>query len=206
MSPYQPTASDTNPTTRARIIGDELLSDRKYTLRMLQLEWRRSDGRTETLHREVYDKGDGAVVLLYNRVRRSIILIRQFRTAAFVNGYPGLLWEAAAGGLDGMDPGERIRLETMEETGFTIDQPRAVFQAFMSPGAFTERLHFFVAEYDPDQRPGEGGGLADEGEDIEVAELPFGQAWEMLERGEIVDAKTIMLLQYARLHLFSDAF
>ena len=188
---------------RVQVLGKEILSDRKYTLKMFRIAWRRSDGSLDTLYREIYDKGDGAVVFLYNSARKSVVLIRQFRLAAYLNGHQSLLWEAAAGGLDGMDPAERIQLEAMEETGFKIERPTWVFQAFMSPGAFTERLHFFIAEYDPNQRPAAGGGLAVEGEDIEVIELPFHEAWGMLENGIIVDAKTIMLMQYARINIFN---
>ncbi|HUO90685.1 MAG TPA: NUDIX domain-containing protein [Rhizomicrobium sp.] len=189
---------------RVRIIATEILSQRKYLLRFVTFAWRRSDGTWQEQKREVYDKGDGAVVLLFNPGKRSVVLIRQFRLPAFLSGYRGLLIEAAAGLLDGAAPDVRIREEVEEETGYRVHDVRKVFEAFMSPGAFTEKLHFFVAEYDPEVRPGPGGGLAHEGEDIEVLELGLAEALKMVEDGGIVDAKTILLLQYAQLHIFHD--
>jgi nudix-type nucleoside diphosphatase (YffH/AdpP family) len=187
---------------RVRIEDVATISQQKYLLRLITLSWQRNDGSWKTQQREVYDKGNGAVILLYNRERRSVVLIRQFRLAAFLNGYSKLLVEAAAGGLEGDTPQERIRKEVSEETGYALGRVDQVFEAFMSPGVFTEKLYFFVAEYDPGLRPGTGGGLAEEGEDIEVFELSFEQAYAMMTCGEILDAKTIMLLQYARINLF----
>ena len=194
----------TGISDRVRIIATEILSQRKYLLRFVTFAWRRSDGSWQEQKREVYDKGDGAVVLLYNHARRSVVLIRQFRLPAFLSGYRDLLIEAAAGVLDGASPEVRIREEVLEETGYAVHDVRRVYEAFMSPGAFTEKLHFFVAEYDPKARPGQGGGLKAEGEDIELLELDFAAALRMIENGEIVDAKTILLLQYAQLHIFCD--
>jgi nudix-type nucleoside diphosphatase (YffH/AdpP family) len=188
---------------RVRIIATEILSQRKYLLRFVTFAWRRGDGGWQEQKREVYDKGDGAVVLLYNRPKRSVILIRQFRLPAYLNGYRGTLIEAAAGVLDGASPAARIREEVSEETGYAVHDVTKVFEAFMSPGAFTEKLHFFVAEYDPKARSGAGGGIKDEGEDIEVLELPFDEAYSMIADGDIIDAKTIMLLQWAKLNLFA---
>lgn len=193
----------TDISNRVRIDGTEILSQRKYLLRLVTLHWHRSDGAWQEQKREIYDKGNGAVILLYNRARKSVVLIRQFRLAAFLNGYRELLTEAPAGVLDGAQPQDRIREEVREETGFAVGQVQHLFDAFMSPGAFTEKLHFFAAEYDPASRPGTGGGLADEGEDIAVLELPFDDAYAMIADGRIVDAKTIMLLQWAKLHLFA---
>ena len=152
--------------------------------------------------RESYDRGNGATILLYNLAQRTVVLVRQFRYPVFVNGYDDLLIEAAAGVLDGEAPEVRIRAEAEEETGFRLGEVRKIFEAFMSPGSVTEKLHFFVAEYDPSMRVGSGGGHADEGEDIEVLELPIDLALAMISDGRIVDAKTIMLLQYAALHIF----
>jgi nudix-type nucleoside diphosphatase (YffH/AdpP family) len=135
-------------------------------------------------------------------VQRTVILVRQFRYPVYINGYDDLLIEAAAGVLDGETPEVRIRAEAEEETGFRLGAIRKIFEAFSSPGSVTEKLHFFVAEYDPAMRVGGGGGLADEGEDIEVLELPIDQALAMISDGRIVDAKTIILLQYAALHIF----
>jgi nudix-type nucleoside diphosphatase (YffH/AdpP family) len=192
----------TDISDRVRIIATEILSKRKYLLRFVTFAWRRSDGSWQEQKREVYDKGDGAAVLLYNSARRSVILIRQFRLPAFLSGNHSELIEAPAGVLDGAAPEARIREEVSEETGYAVHDMRRVCEAFMSPGAFTEKLHFFVAEYDPKARPGTGGGLKDEGEDIEVLELPFDDAYAMITGGGIIDAKTIMLLQWAKLNLF----
>lgn len=188
---------------RVRLLHAEVLSQRKYLLRFFTFAFRRSDGSWQEQKREVYDKGDGAAVLLYNRAQRTVVLIRQFRLPAFLNGYRELLLEAPAGVLDGAEPETRIRSEIEEETGYRVAQVEKAFEAFMSPGAFTEKLHFFTAEYDAASRPGAGGGIADEGEDIEVLEMPFDRAYAMIASGKIVDAKTIMLLQHAKLHIFA---
>ncbi|NRF66000.1 NUDIX domain-containing protein [Aquincola sp. S2] len=186
---------------RVRVKDVRLLSDNWYTLKTTTFDWRRSDGRWQECKRETYDRGNGAVLLLYNRARRTVILTRQFRYPAYVNGHDGLLIEAPAGLLDDASPEECIRAEAQQEVGFHVRTPRKVFEAFMSPGSVTERLHFFVAEYDPADRTGSGGGLEEEGEDIEVLELGVDAALAMVERGEICDAKTIMLLQHAALFL-----
>jgi nudix-type nucleoside diphosphatase (YffH/AdpP family) len=189
------------PSDRVRIVESRVLSDNWYVLKTTTFDFRRSDGSWQRQHRETYDRGNGAVVLLYEREMRRVVLTRQFRFPAYVNGHHGMLVEAAAGLLDNASPEERIRLEAEEETGYRIHDVRKVFEAFMSPGSVTEKLHFFIAEYDASTKVGEGGGLEGEGEDIEVVEIDFPEALAMIERGEIVDAKTIMLLQYAALHL-----
>jgi nudix-type nucleoside diphosphatase (YffH/AdpP family) len=189
---------------RIAIHDIKILSDNWYVLKKVTFSWRRGNGEWQRLEREAYDRGNGAAILLYDPARRTIILTRQFRLPAFLNGYKGLLIEAAAGLLDHAAPEIRIREEAEEETGYSVRAVTKVFEAFMSPGAVTEKLHFFVAEYDPASKRGAGGGLADEGEDIEVLELAFDEAVAMMARGDIVDAKTIMLLQYAQLHLFAD--
>ena len=187
---------------RVRVKDVELLSKRRYELKSATFDYRRSNGEWQTQVREVYDRGNGAVLLPYNLKARSVVLVRQFRYPAFANGYDDLLIEAAAGMLDDAAPEDRIRAEAEEEIGYRLDHVRKVFEAFMTPGAVTEKLHFFVAEYDAAMRIGDGGGLADEGEDIEVLELALDDALAMISDGRIVDAKTIMLLQYAALHLF----
>lgn len=187
---------------RVRIRSVEVLSDDWYTLRKTTFDYRRRDGTWQRQSRETYDRGNGATILLHNRARRTVILVRQFRFPAFVNGHEGMLTEAPAGLLDEASPEERIRREAEEETGYRVGAVRKVFDAYMSPGSVTEKLHFFVAEYDPDSRVGEGGGVADEGEDIEVLEIPIEEAVRMMDDGRIADGKTIMLLQHARLHLF----
>lgn len=187
------------------ILDVTTLSDNWYVLKKYTFDYRRRSGATQRLQREVYDRGNGAVVLLYDPARRTVVLTRQFRLPAFVNGLAdGMLIEAAAGLLDAMDPVQRISLEAEEETGYRVDGVARVFEAYMSPGSVTERLHFFVARYDSGLRRGDGGGVAAEGEDIEVLELPFDTAYAMIGDGRIVDGKTIMLLQHAALHLFRD--
>jgi nudix-type nucleoside diphosphatase (YffH/AdpP family) len=187
---------------RIRVHNVRLLSDNHYTLKTTTFEWRRANGEWQTQHRETYDRGNGATLLPYNLARRTVVLVRQFRYPAYVNGCDDLLIEAAAGLLDNETPEIRIRAEVEEETGYRLGAVRKVFEAFMSPGAVTEKLHFFVAEYESEMRVGSGGGLASEGEDIEVLELPIDQALTMIGDGRIADAKTIMLLQYAALNIF----
>jgi nudix-type nucleoside diphosphatase (YffH/AdpP family) len=190
---------------RIRVQNVRLLSDGHYTLKTTTFEWRRTSGEWQTQDRETYDRGNGATLLLYNLAQRSVVLVRQFRYPAYVNGCDDLLIEAVAGLLDNETPEIRIRAEAEEETGYRLGEVQKVFEAFMSPGAVTEKLHFFVAEYQPNMRIGSGGGLVSEGEDIEVLELPFDQALAMIRDGRIADAKTIMLLQYAALNIFRQA-
>jgi nudix-type nucleoside diphosphatase (YffH/AdpP family) len=187
---------------RIRVKDVRLLSDNHYTLKTTTLEWRRANGEWQTQHRETYDRGDGATLLPYHLGQRTVVLVRQFRYPAYVNGYDDLLIETAAGLLDNLSPELRIRAEAEEETGYRLREIRKVFEAFMSPGAVTEKLHFFVAEYEPGMKIGSGGGIACEGEDIHVLELPIDEALAMIGNGRIVDAKTIMLLQYAALSIF----
>jgi nudix-type nucleoside diphosphatase (YffH/AdpP family) len=187
---------------RVRIKTVRVLSDAYGKLKNTTLEWRRSSGEWQTQQRETYDRGAAATILPYNLARRTVVLVRQFRYPPYASGYDDLMIEAAAGLLDDASPEERIRLEAEEEIGFRLREVRKIFGAFMSPGALTEEIHFFVAAYEPDMRVGDGGGLADEGEDIEVLELSIDEALSMIADGRIVDAKTIMLLQYAALHLF----
>jgi nudix-type nucleoside diphosphatase (YffH/AdpP family) len=187
---------------RVRVQNVRVLSDNHYILKTTTFEWRRNSGEWQTQHRETYDRGNGAALLPYNLAQRSVVLVRQFRYPAFVNGYDDLLIEAAAGLLDNESPEVRILAEAEEETGYRLGKVQKVFEAFMSPGAITEKLHFFVAEYEARMRVGSGGGIASEGEDIEVLELPIDSALAMIGDGRIADAKTIMLLQYAALHIF----
>ena len=191
-------------SNRVRVKDVRLLSEKKYILKATTFDWRRNNGEWQTQVRETYDRGNGAALLPYNHKRRTVVLVRQFRYPAFVNGYDDLLIETAAGMLDNASPEERIRAEAEEEIGYRLHDVHKVFEAFMSPGAITEKLHFFVAEYEPEMRIGDGGGLADEGEEIEVLELAFDEALAMIADGRIVDAKTIMLLQYAALKIFAD--
>ena len=187
---------------RIRVRDVRLLSDNWYVLKATTFDWRRADGSWQTQSRETYDRGNGAALLPYNLAARTVVLTRQFRYPAYVNGHDGLLIEAAAGLLDNASPEARIRAEVEEETGYRLGEIRKIFECFMSPGSVTEKLHFFVGEYDAAMRVGDGGGLESEGEEIAVLELPFDQAMAMIADGRIADAKTIMLLQYAALNVF----
>ena len=179
-----------------------LLSDDYGRVKKTVFDWRRDDGRWATQTRETYDRGDGCALLPYNLTRRTVLLTRQFRYSAYVTGHDDLLIEAPAGLLDDAAPEDRIRAEVEEEVGYRLTDVRKVFQAFMSPGAITETLHFFVGEYDASMKVSNGGGLEAEGEEIEVLERTIDQALAMVASGEIRDAKTIMLLQWAALNVF----
>ncbi|HEJ6973130.1 TPA: NUDIX domain-containing protein [Serratia marcescens] len=185
---------------RVRIVETRVLSDDWYLLKKTTFDFLRRDGVWQRQSRETYDRGDGAVILLFNRQAQTVILTRQFRFPVFVNGHDGMLIEAAAGLLDNASPEARIRAEAEEETGYFVHNVEKVFEAYMSPGSVTEKLHFFVGEYQANDRLNEGGGLAAEGEDLEVIELPLAQALQAVRQGTIVDAKTIMLLQFVALN------
>jgi len=182
-----------------RHLREELLSDNWYTLKKYTFELQRRDGTWQAQSREAYDRGNGAAILLYNRSKGTVVLTRQFRLPVYINGHNGLLIEAAAGLLDDASPEARIIAEAEEETGFKVAAIEKVFEAYMSPGSVTEKLYFFIAEYADEDRSGAGGGLADEGEDIQVLEWPFEKALAAIRSGEIQDAKTIMLIQHLAL-------
>ena len=184
-----------------RLVGEQLLADNYYPLKTVTFEQRRHDGSWQRATREVYDAASGAAALLYDLERRTVLLTRQFRTGAHLAGHPGFLIEVPAGVLDGADPEQRVRAEIREETGYDVDRVDKVMELFASPGSLTERVHYFVAAYNPSMRCGAGGGKRDEGEDIEVIELSFEDAIARVASGEIVDAKTVVLLQYLQLHL-----
>lgn len=187
---------------RVKIKEVTLLSDSWYILKKTRFDYLRNSGKWQEQTRETYDRGNGATILLYNRAQQTVILTRQFRFPAYVNGLAdGLLIETAAGLLDEATPEERIKIEAEEETGYKVDKVTKVFEAYMSPGSVTEKLYFFVAEYDPQSKVSSGGGVESEGEDIEVLELTLAQARAMIASGEIRDGKTIMLLQYVLLNL-----
>ncbi len=184
-----------------KILKTEILSDNWYTLRKITYEYLRSDGSWQTQSREAYDRGNGATILLYDKEQKTVILTRQFRLPSFVNGNStGMLIEACAGLLDKDNAEDCIRRETEEETGYKITDIRKIFEAYMSPGSVTEILHFFIAEYSKSMKVHEGGGIEHEQENIEVLEIPIQQAMEMIDNGQIKDGKTIMLLQYVKLH------
>lgn len=183
------------------ILATETLSDNWYFLRKYLYEYSKNNGTKQTQSREVYDRGNGATILLYNKEKRTVILTRQFRLPTFVNGNStGMLIESCAGLLDKDNAEECIKRETEEETGFKISHVQKIFEAYMSPGSVTEILYFFIAEYDDSMKVGSGGGLEHEEENIEVMEVTFNAALEMMKSGEIRDGKTIMLLQYIQIH------
>ena len=185
---------------RVEIERADVLSHNWGQLTKYSIAYRRSDGVTEQQSREVYDRGNGAAILLYDKQRGTIVLTRQFRLPALLNGdSDGMLLEVPAGLLDADDPVTAIRREAEEETGYRVAHVEEVLASIMSPGSVTERLHLFVGEYTAADRVSAGGGHASEGEDIEVIEVTLDQALAMIERREIVDAKTIMLVYYARL-------
>lgn len=180
----------------------ELLSDNWYILNKVTFDYNKDSDVPETQVREVYDRGNGAVILLYNSAKKTVVLTRQFRLPTYLNGNTsGMLIEACAGMLDEDNPIDCIIRETEEETGYRLSSVKKVFQSYMSPGAVTEILHFFIGEYQPEMKVSEGGGLAEEHENIEVLEYSFNEAYQMIASGEITDAKTIMLLQYAKINL-----
>jgi nudix-type nucleoside diphosphatase (YffH/AdpP family) len=184
---------------RIRVRRVETLSDDWYILKKTTFDFQRADGTWQTVSRETYDRGNGATLLLYNQERQTVILTRQFRYPAYVNGHHGLLIEACAGLLEQADPEARIRQAAEEETGYAVRYMELVFTAFMSPGSVTERLFFFIGAYTTGDRTGAGGGRLEDGEDIGVLELPFTDALAMIRNGQIVDGKTIMLLQHLQL-------
>lgn len=178
-----------------------LLSDNWGKLNKVKYEYQLNDGSWQTQEREVYDRGNGAVILLYNKDKGNVILTRQFRLPTWFNGNKdGLMIEACAGLLDENDPEDCIRRETEEETGYSLSDVRKIMEVYMSPGSVTEILYFFVGAYSDEMKISDGGGLDKEQENIEVLELPFKQTIKMIDSGEIKDAKTIMLLQYALIH------
>jgi len=183
-----------------RNLRETTLSNETFLLRRLEFEQRRRDGRWQSLRRELYDHGNAAAILPYDPARGTVLMVRQIRFVTYLNGHPHPLLEVCAGMLDQDDPVTAIIREAEEELGYRIANPRHVFDAFMSPGCFSERLSFFVATYSAADRIGRGGGLAAEGEDIEVLELPLDEAVAMIGEGRIVDAKTMLLLQWAKIN------
>ncbi|HEY9044713.1 MAG TPA: GDP-mannose pyrophosphatase NudK [Ohtaekwangia sp.] len=189
-------------TPSVKILKQEILSANWYKLYKYTYSLTDKHGKELTQSREAYDRGNGATILLYNKQQRTVILTKQFRLPTFVNGNEsenGMLIEACAGLLDLDNPEDCIRRETEEETGYRISHVKKIFDVYMSPGSVTEILYFFIGEYTREQKVNEGGGV-DEDENIEVLEYDFEKAYGMIATGEIRDAKTIMLLQYAKLH------
>lgn len=187
---------------KVRNMNVSILSENWYTLKKVDFEYLNNQNTWEKQSREAYDRGNGAVVLLYNLERQTVILTRQFRMPTYLNkNKDGMMIEACAGLLDENDPKTAIIKEIEEETGYRIKTVEKVFESYMSPGSVTEILHFFIAAYTEDQKVSEGGGAADETENIEVLEYSFTEALALIKSGEIKDAKTIMLLQYAQINL-----
>ena len=183
---------------RVQITEEKLLSDNWYILKRFTFNYLGKNGQWTTQQREAYDRGNGATILLHNPQADTVILTRQFRLPTFVNGNEsGMLIEACAGLLDDDDPQTAIMRETEEETGYRVQSVQKVMEAYMSPGSVTEKLFFYLAEYSANTERNDGGGIDEE--EIEILELPVSEAYALMERGEIMDGKTIMLLQYLRL-------
>ncbi|WP_190809175.1 NUDIX domain-containing protein [Flagellimonas sp. S3867] len=188
-----------------RNIKKELLSNNWYSLNKISFEYQREDGEWEEQAREAYDRGNGAVILLYNKSKGTIVLTRQFRMPTYLNGNEdGMMIEACAGILEKGNAEQTIKMEVEEETGYKIDKVEKVFESYMSPGSVTEILYFFMGHYEENMRVSEGGGADEETENIEVMEMSFSEAIKMMNSGEIRDAKTIMLLQYAQINKLFD--
>jgi nudix-type nucleoside diphosphatase (YffH/AdpP family) len=186
---------------QVKILQTEILSNNWYTLNKVTFEYTKKDGSIITQSREAYDRGNGSTILLYNKEQQTVILTKQFRLPTYINGNAsGMLIEACAGLLDKDNAEDCIKRETEEETGYKITDVRKIFEAYMSPGSVTEILYFFIAEYAKHMKISEGGGAEHEEENIEVLELPINEAMNMITTGEIKDGKTIMLLQYIKLH------
>ena len=178
--------------TKIRNLEKTLLSDNWYTLNKYSYEYQNLDGSWAHQEREAYDRGNGSTILLYNKQKSTIILTRQFRLPSYVNGNSdGMLIEACAGLLDQNNAEDCIKKETEEETGFRIENVKKIYEAYMSPGSVTEILYIFVGEYEDSMKVSTGGGLTEEQENIEVLEIKFDKAIQMIESGEIKDGKTI---------------
>jgi len=184
-----------------KVITSEILSDNWGELRKVKYDFKLQDGSWQKQEREVYNRGNGAVILLYNKEKGTVILTRQLRIPTWFNGNAdGMMIEACAGLLDENDPEECIKRETQEETGYKITEVKKIMEVYMSPGSVTEIIYFFTGAYSEDMKISDGGGVEGEHENIEVLEMPFTEALEMIKKGEIKDAKTIMLLQYAQIN------
>lgn len=186
--------------TRIDLVEDRTLWKGWSHLRRITFDYTADGGGTHRLDWEVFDRGEAVCILLHDEARDSVVLVRQFRLPVHLRGEEPFLLEVPAGGLEaGEDPAEAIRREVLEETGYRIGEPRKLYSTFMSPGAFSEKVHFFVAPVSADMKVADGGGLAHEYEDIELVEVRVPEALAMIEAGEILDAKTIMLLQWLAL-------
>lgn len=186
-----------NPSIKIKSITN--LSNDWYKLDKVNFDFKTKNGQWQNQSRECYNRGDGAAILLYNSYQKTVVLTKQFRMPTYLNGNEtGLIIEVCAGLLDENDPITCIVNEVEEETGYQISTPKKLFEIYSTPGAVTEKIHYFIAEYTPEMKISNGGGLAHETEEIEVLELPFEEAFNKIKTGEINDAKTIILLQYAK--------
>ncbi|MDD3721551.1 MAG: NUDIX domain-containing protein [Lutibacter sp.] len=186
---------------KVKIIGIKNLSNAHYKLDKVDFEYQTKNGEWQIQSRECYDRGDGAAILLYNPAKKTVILTKQFRMPSYLNGNAtGMMIEVCAGLLDEDNPESCIIKEVEEETGFKISNPKKVFELYSTPGAVTEKIHYFVAEYSDEMKISAGGGLEEEQEEIEVLEINFDTALKMVSKGEINDAKTVVLLLYAKLN------
>jgi nudix-type nucleoside diphosphatase (YffH/AdpP family) len=186
-------------------IRKDLLSDNWYTLNKFTFDFKLKNGNWVTQVREAYDRGNGAAILLYNKEKQTVILTKQFRMPTYVNGNDdGFMIEVCAGLLDDDNPEDCIKKEVEEETGYKVSNVKKVMEVYSSPGSVTEVLHYFIAEYSEDMKVSDGGGLASENEDIEVLEMPFSEALQLIDNGQIKDAKSIILLQYAQINRLID--
>jgi GDP-mannose pyrophosphatase NudK len=189
------------PNPKVKINSVENLSSSWYKLDKVNFEYQLKNGEWQNQSRESYDRGDGAAILLYNPTKKTVILTKQFRMPSYLNeNEDGMMIEVCAGLLDADDPLTCIKKEAEEETGYKINNPKKIFEIFSTPGAVTEKIHYFIAEYNDEMKMNDGGGLEHETEEIEVMELLFSKALKMISMGEICDAKTIILLQYAKIN------
>jgi len=186
---------------KVKIIAIKNLSKAHYKLDKVNFEYQTKSGNWQTQSRECYDRGDGAAILLYNPTKKTVILTKQFRMPSYLNGnQTGMMIEVCAGMLDKDNPEACIIKEAEEETGFKIKKPKKIFELYSTPGAVTEKIHYFIAEYNDQMKISDGGGLEEEHEEIEVLEINFEKTLSMIVTGEICDAKTVVLLQYAKLN------
>ncbi|RXP50446.1 NUDIX domain-containing protein [Lutibacter sp. HS1-25] len=191
--------------SKVKITSVEKLSDNWYQLDKVNFEYQLKTGKWQSQSRECYDRGDGAAILLYNLAKKTVILTKQFRMPTYLNeNLDGMMIEVCAGLLDADDALTCIKKEAEEETGFKINNPTKLFEIYSTPGAVTEKIHYFIAEYSDEMKVNEGGGLEEETEEIEVLELDFKQTLNMISTGEICDAKSIILLQYAQINIFNE--
>jgi len=190
-------------SSRVKLVDSQVLSNAWARLVQYTFDYQRQDGQWQRQQREVYNRGDGAAILLYNLEQCTVILIKQFRMPVYLNDKQGFLIEVPAGVLEQDNPDQTVIDETEQETGYRVSSLNRLYSTYVSPGSITERIHFYTASYTPEQRVSAGGGLDAEGEDIEVIEVGFDEAMQWISSGQIQDSKTVLLLQHAALTLFN---